>query len=130
MDFFTSHWMAVFASAVFVWIGSYIVWQVLPHHKDDEGANEPMDKKKLGLHFLYCLVVGIFVAYLTALALDAGSDYMTVFRFASAAAFSIHGLSVIQDAVWHGRDWNFVFKNFADSLFYGLLTGGAFGWLW
>ena len=125
-----SLWMAILVSAILVWIGGYIVWKVLPHHKNEEAANQPMDAKKLGLHFVYCLVVGIFVAYLAGLALPAGSEYMVVFRFTAAAAFSIHGLSVIPDAIWQGRPWSFVYKNFGDSLFYGLLTGGAFGWLW
>lgn len=30
-----SLWLAILLSAVFVWIGSAIVWMVLPHHKKD-----------------------------------------------------------------------------------------------
>ncbi len=31
----TSLWLAILMSAIFVWIASFIVWSVLPHHKSD-----------------------------------------------------------------------------------------------
>ena len=41
---------------------------------------------RLGLWFLYCAVVGLFVAYITGRALPPGSSYLEVFRFAGCTA--------------------------------------------
>lgn len=80
--------------------------------------------------FLYSLVVGIFVAYLTSHAVARGEDYLAVFRFAGTAAFMGYALAVIPGAIWKGEPWSFVAKNVLDGLLYGLVTGGAFGAMW
>lgn len=131
MEFLGALFMPMLVSAVLVFIASYIVWQVLPYHKGDEGQDQAMDAKKLIMHFVHCFVVAIFVAYLATLAFGGMSpDYMEVFRFTAAATFSIYGLYSIQEVVWGGKSWSVVWKTFLDALIYGLLTGGAFGWLW
>ncbi|HSG98517.1 MAG TPA: hypothetical protein VLB27_00615, partial [candidate division Zixibacteria bacterium] len=33
----SDQWLAIVLSAVLVWVGSAIVWMVLPHHKNDFG---------------------------------------------------------------------------------------------
>jgi hypothetical protein len=86
--------------------------------------------KFLGQWFVYCIVVGIFVGYLTGRTRDAGTPYLEVFRVAGASAFMAYSVALIQDAIWKGEDWGVTFKYVIDGLIYGLLTAGTFGWLW
>ena len=85
---------------------------------------------QLGTWFAFCAIVGIFVAYLTSLALPAGAPYMTVFRVSSAAAFMSYALGQWPRTIWYSKAWQTSLKETFDSLIYALLTGGAFGWLW
>lgn len=80
--------------------------------------------------FAYCILVGIFTAYLTGLALGPGAPYMAVFRFAGCAAFVGYALAHLQRSIWYKQSWATTGKNVFDGLVYGLLTAGAFGWLW
>lgn len=80
--------------------------------------------------FLYCIVVGVFAAYIAGRALGPGADYMAVFRFAGCTAFIGYGLALWQHSIWYKIAWSTTLKSNIDSLVYGLLTGGAFGWLW
>jgi hypothetical protein len=80
--------------------------------------------------FVYCLIVGLFAAYITGLALGPGADYMRVFRIASATAFTGYSLALLQNSIWYKRNWSATLKSMADGLLYALLTGGVFGWLW
>ena len=76
------------------------------------------------------LVVSMFVAYIAALALQPGAEYLTVFRVTGAAAFMAYGLGQIQESVWFGRPWKSYFLGTADALVSALLTAGVFGWRW
>ena len=58
-----------------------------------------------------------------------GTDYLGVFRIAGTVAFTAYGFAYIQESVWFGRSWSLTAKTFLDALIYGLLVGGAFGWL-
>jgi hypothetical protein len=80
--------------------------------------------------FIYCLVVGVFAAYISGRALMPGVSYLSVFRFASCTAFIGYGLALVQDSIWYRKSWGTTFKNLIDALIYGLFTGGIFGWLW
>jgi len=80
--------------------------------------------------FLYCIVVGIFVAYLTGRTRVAGASYLEVFRVAGASAFLAYSVALIQDAIWKGENWGVTFKHVADGFIFALLTAGTFGWLW
>ena len=80
--------------------------------------------------FLYCIVVGLFTAYVTGLALGPGAEYMAVFRFASTTAFIGYALAHPQRSIWYSQSWGTTGRNVFDGLVYGLLTGGVFGWLW
>lgn len=80
--------------------------------------------------FVYCVVVGVFAAYLTSRAVPAGAEYMSVFRFAGTAAFMGYALALWQSSIWYRRTWSTTLKNTLDGLIYGLLTAGVFGWLW
>jgi hydrogenase/urease accessory protein HupE len=80
--------------------------------------------------FLYCAFIGLFAGYIAGRALPAGADYLAVFRFTGATAFSGYSLAQIQQSIWYKRSWGTTFRNMLDGLLYGLLTGGVFGWLW
>jgi hypothetical protein len=93
-------------------------------------SGTPAMGKFLGQWFVYCIVVGIFVAYLTGRTRDAGTPYLEVFRVAGASAFMAYSVALIQDAIWKGENWGVTIKHVIDGLIYGLLTAGTFGWLW
>ena len=80
--------------------------------------------------FVYLLVVGVLVAYVTGRALPAGAPYLEVFRFAGCTAFIAYSIALWQDSIWYKRKWSTTVKNTFDGLVYGLLTAGFFGWLW
>ena len=85
---------------------------------------------QLAQWFLFCLVVSVFAAYITGRALPAGSDYLNVFRFAGCTAFIGYALAHFPRSIWFKQRWSTTLKSVFDGLIYGLLTAGAFGWLW
>jgi hypothetical protein len=86
--------------------------------------------KALGTWIAYLLVVSLFVAYIGANALPAGSEFARVFQVTGAAAFMAYALSAVPEAIWKGFPWPFVIKEMIDGLVYALLTAGVFAWLW
>lgn len=80
--------------------------------------------------FIYCLIVGIFAAYVSGRALTVGADYLHVFRFAGVSAFMCYSVALWQNSIWYKRSWMTTFKLTIDGLVYALLTAGVFGWLW
>ena len=80
--------------------------------------------------FLYCVVVGVFAAYVAGRALEPGAHYLRVFRFAGVTAFVGYSLALWQNTIWYKRAWTTTRKANVDGLVYGLLTAGTFGWLW
>jgi hypothetical protein len=80
--------------------------------------------------FLYCVVVGIFAAYISGRALGPGAEYLEVFRFAGTTAFLGYGFALLQNSIWFKHSWSASIKSLFDGLIYGLLTAGTFGWLW
>ena len=93
-------------------------------------SGPPAMPKYLVLWFLYCLIIGFFVAYLTGHTVAPGSNYLAVFRVAGTAAFLAYGLGHLSDGIWKGQTWSATSKEVIDGLVYGLLTAGTFGWLW
>jgi hypothetical protein len=93
-------------------------------------SGPPAIGKNMVQWFIYCLVVGVFVAYLTGRTLGPGTHYLAVFRVAGTTAFLGYALALIQDSIWKGQTWGITFKHLFDGLIYGLLTAGTFGWLW
>jgi len=85
---------------------------------------------QLAQWFVYCIVVGVVAAYMAGRALGPGAPYLAVFRFAGATAFIAHSLALPQYSIWYHRNWGTTLRSMFDGLIYGLLTGGAFGWLW
>jgi hypothetical protein len=90
----------------------------------------PALPKYLVSWFVYCLVIGFFVAYLAAHTLAPGANYLEVFRVVGTAAFLAYGLGQLANSIWKGQPWGMTIKEVIDGLIYGLLTAGTFGWLW
>ena len=93
-------------------------------------SGPPTMGKQLTLWFLFSVVVGVLVAYITGLTLAPGTDYRMVFRIASAVAFLAYAVGEPINSIWKGARWNVTLKAMFDGLVYALLTGGVFGWLW
>jgi len=93
-------------------------------------SGAPAMGKYLGQWFVYCVVVGIFVACLAGRMLAPGTRYPTVFHVAGIAAFLAYGFAQVQDSIWKGQTWGVTAKHVFDGLIYALLTAGTFGWLW
>jgi hypothetical protein len=93
-------------------------------------SGPPAMPKFLIQWFVYCLVIGFFVAYLTGHTVPSGATYRAVFRVAGTAAFLAYGLGHLSNGIWKGQPWSVTFKEVFDGLLYGLLTAGTFGWLW
>lgn len=91
---------------------------------------QPAMGKYLGMWFVFCLLVSFFVAYLTGRTLDAGVDYLLVFRVAGTAAFLAYGLGQLMDSIWKAQPWIVTVKHVFDGLVYALFTAGVYGWLW
>lgn len=91
---------------------------------------DPSMGKSLAQWFVYCVAISVFAAYIAGRALEPGAEYLSVFRFAGASAFAAYGLALWQNSIWYKIAWSTTIKSNVDSLIYGLLTGGVFGWLW
>ncbi len=93
-------------------------------------SGPPAMGKFLGLWFGYCVLVGVFVAYLAGRTLPFGADYLAVFRVAGTVSFLAYGVANVVDTIWKGFPWSATIKHVVDGLLYSLVTAGAFGWLW
>jgi hypothetical protein len=93
-------------------------------------SGPPVMPKFLAMWFVYCLLIGFFVAYLTGHTVAPGARYLAVFRVAGTAAFLGYGLGHLSNGIWAGQPWGVTIKHVIDGLVYGLLTAGTFGWLW
>ena len=125
---------------------------VLPYAKDNKERNTQEFKEKmnkgpvafinmfpsgpnkmgssLAQWFVYCIIVGVFAAYIAGRALEPGAHYLSVFRFAGATAFVGYSLALMQNSIWYRRSWSATLKSMFDGLIYALFTAGIFGWLW
>jgi hypothetical protein len=93
-------------------------------------AGPPTMPKHLVQWFGFCLVVGVFAAYVASRALDPGASYLSVFRIAGTVAFLGYAGAEATNAIWRGQPWGATLRNSIDGLVYALLTAGVFGWLW
>jgi len=80
--------------------------------------------------FLFVVVAGFFVAYITSRALPVGAPYPRVFQIAGATAFIGYALALCELSIWYRRAWSLTLKAAFDGLIYASLTAGTFGWLW
>jgi hypothetical protein len=93
-------------------------------------SGPPAMGKYLGLWFVYCVVVSLFVAFVAGSTLRPGTRYLLVFHLTGLAAFLAYGVGHLQDSIWKGQTWGVTAKHVFDGLIYALLTAGTFGWLW
>jgi len=103
--------------------GPVALFSVMPNGRPAMG-------KSLAQWFVYCVVVGVFAAYVTSRAVDPGADYLQVFRFAGCTAFIAYAAALWQNSIWYRRAWSTTIKSTIDGLIYALFTAGVFGWLW
>ena len=103
--------------------GPVIFMTVLPNGMPGMG-------KSMVQWFLYCLLIGVFSAYVTGRAFGPGTDYLVVVRFSGTVAFAGYALALLQNSIWFKRNWAATMKSMFDGLVYGVLTAGVFGWLW
>jgi hypothetical protein len=93
-------------------------------------SGPPAMPKFLIQWFVFCLLIGCFVALLMALTVPPGADHRVVFHIALIAAFLAYGLAHLSNGIWKGQKWSVTIKEVIDGLVYALLTAGSFGWLW
>ncbi len=80
--------------------------------------------------FIFSLVVSFFVAYVASRVLPQGTAYLKVFQVAGTVAFLSYAAGQLPASIWMGKPWSIAAKEVLDGLIYGLVTAGAFGWLW
>lgn len=83
--------------------------------------------RSLGQWFAFCLVLSVFVAYITGMAMPRGAD---VFRMASTVGVLAYAFTNVTNSIWKGSAWSNTCKFVFDGLVYGLVTGATFAWLW
>ncbi|MGH7676013.1 MAG: hypothetical protein ACREMV_12145 [Gemmatimonadales bacterium] len=93
-------------------------------------SGPPAMTKNLVQWFVFCLAVGVFVAYVTGRTLAPGASYLAVFRIAGTVAFLGYAGSRASDAIWFGQPWSSTVKHIIDGFVYALLTAGVFAWRW
>ena len=86
--------------------------------------------KSLSQWFVFSLVVSAFVAFIASTVLPVGTTYMMVFHTVGLIAWLGYAAGQLPAAIWMGKPWSIAAKEVLDGLIYGLVTAGAFGWLW
>lgn len=85
----------------------------------------------LGKMMVYHLVVSVMVGYIAGRALAPGVEYLRVFQIVGATAvLGYAGGGGIPFAIWYRPPARYVVNQLIDGVVWGLLTAGAFGWLW
>jgi len=84
----------------------------------------------LGRWLAFLVLMSVMVAYVTGRTVGPGAEYLDVFRVSGTVAFIGYGLGGWPQSIWYGKKWSSTLKSTFDGLVYGLLTAGAFGWLW
>jgi hypothetical protein len=93
-------------------------------------SGPPVMPKFLIQWFVFCILIGFFVALLMSLTVAPGANHHVVFHVALIAAFLAYGLGNLSNGIWKGQPWSLTLKEVIDGLVYGLLTAFTFGWLW
>ena len=84
----------------------------------------------MGQWFVYILIVSFFTGYVLSRVFPAGAEYMTVFRIAGTVAFMGYALGMPQANISYQKGCGSTLRSMFDGVIYGLMTAGAFGWLW
>jgi hypothetical protein len=103
--------------------GPVVVMTVMPSGEMSMG-------KSLVQWFIYCLIVGVFTAFVTSRSLGAGQPGDVVMLLSSVAAFMGYALAQWQNSIWYRRKWSTTIKNTFDGVLYGLATGAVFALMW
>ena len=93
-------------------------------------ARKPSFARNLALTFLFYIVVGIFVGYITSLARDPGAPFLSVFRVAGAVGVLAYCAGGIPNALFFGKPLRFILTDLIDGIVYGVITGLIFAWFW
>ena len=93
-------------------------------------GRKPNFARNLILMFLFYIVVGVCVAYITGLALAPGAEYMEVFRISAAVGIMCYCLGSFPYDVFTGRRLRPMLNCFIDGVVFALITGGIFGTFW
>jgi hypothetical protein len=80
--------------------------------------------------FVYNVMVSVVAAYVGTFTLNTGAEYMDVFRLTGTVAFASYAMALPMASIWFNHNWPSTLKSMFDGLVYGLVTAGAFGWLW
>lgn len=86
--------------------------------------------KFLGQWFVFCLLIGLFCAFIAGPLLASDEAFKRVFHVTGLAAFLGYGFGPIPNAIWRGQPWGSAIKDVIDGLIYALITGAVFAWLW
>lgn len=90
----------------------------------------PAIGKNLVQWFLYLIVVHIFIAYISSIALEGNSERMLVFRFTSSAALLGFSVPSLHESIWKGQSWVNTAKYLLDGVVYALASSLTFAILW
>lgn len=93
-------------------------------------ATKPNLGRNLILMFSFYLVVGVFVAYITSEAREAGANYLSVFQVAGAVAFAAYALGGFPTSVFFFRPRRALLTELLDNTVYTLITAGIFAAMW
>jgi hypothetical protein len=116
----------------------------------DMGSPEMVEKMKLGpvghvtilpqgganmgkcliLWFLYCVLIGVILAFAAGPVLGRGAAFKQVFHLIGLAALMAYALIPIPESIWKGQPWGITAKFLFDGAVYAILTGLTFAWLW
>lgn len=86
--------------------------------------------RNLALWFAFSILVSVFVAYLSSMAVETGASFKEVFRIACTVALLGYAIPKIDDSIWKAADWSVTFRFFFDGVLYSLVTAATFAWLW
>jgi hypothetical protein len=93
-------------------------------------SGAPAMGKQLAQWFVYSVVVGVLVAYVTGRTLGADAEYLQVFRVAGTVAFLTYAGAEPIASIWKGYTWSVTLKHLLDGFIYALLTAGSFAGFW
>ena len=96
---------------------------VLPNGLGNMGA-------QMAKNIVFHAIVSLFVAYIAAVTLEAGTSYLKVFQVTGTAAFMAYGFTWGHQVIWFGRPGKVAVKDALDGLLMALMTAGIFGWRW
>ena len=86
--------------------------------------------KSMGAWVAYIVVLTVLVACIAERMLPFGAAYLSVFKRVGAVAILAYSAGNVPNAIWWGKPWSNTFREVLDGVAYGLITAGAFGWLW